>query len=312
MYLPYFRAKRFELLMLRSFSQQITRCSKIIPIIEPINSNFKDIKKACVSFVDNEMPFILIINPQVGKLINKSSEIMNNLILEELLNYSNLQVGLIIHPHIKIKMIESFIEDFKNYRKVFIHNYNHPNLNDFLKIIETEPKIDMHIFNNAKTNTSYQDKFSKFPRVLLIDNFIHRKNKDYPFVEFFSDLHNKFIDLNFQGFGDFTIVGDNFSNGGPAYAVTIHLTHKDKDENIIIFHFISDTTDNPKDPAGKFFEALKKLHAYILKNKNSLNYSTACEEYEDLFRRQHFPGLGALKKISMKQHLELIINLICE
>ena len=57
------------------------------------------------------------------------------------------------------------------------------------------------------------------------------------------------------------VVGDEFSeSGGPAYAIAIHLTFidPDKENEMWIHHFLSERQDTPKDPAGKFAEALAK------------------------------------------------------
>ena len=65
-----------------------------------------------------------------------------------------------------------------------------------------------------------------------------------------------------SGFGDFLIVGDEYSeSGGPAYTIAIHLTYIDfdQDEAMHVRHFLSDRQDTPKDPGGKFSEALTKL-----------------------------------------------------
>lgn len=114
-----------------------------------------------------------------------------------------------------------------------------------------------------------------------------------------------------DGFGDYLIVGDDYSEaGGPAYAVAIHLTFLDADDDMFIYHFISDQTDSPTDPGGKFLEALTKL-VKKLKDKKSLVYkSKAYSEYLDLFEKQHYPGLGYVKKLSMQHHIELIADYI--
>ena len=75
------------------------------------------------------------------------------------------------------------------------------------------------------------------------------RNRDYEPLEKFSDLHVTFEDEGMDGFGDFLIVGDDFSeSGGPAYAIAIHLTFidPDKEDEMWIHHFLSDRQDTPK------------------------------------------------------------------
>ncbi|MEO0688286.1 MAG: sce7725 family protein, partial [Cyanobacteria bacterium J06649_11] len=110
--------------------------------------------------------------------------------------------------------------------------------------------------------------------------------------------------------------GDEYSeSGGPAYTVAIHITFidDDKDDAMFIHHFKSNRQDTPKDPAGKFGEALGKL-IDELDNTNGkiLETTTAMIEFRDLHQRGHFPGLGYVKKLSMKHHLEALGNYLGE
>lgn len=93
-----------------------------------------------------------------------------------------------------------------------------------------------------------------------------------------------------DGFGDFLIVGDDyFESGGPAYAVAIHLTFIDptQDSEMYIYHFKSDRTSTPTDPAGKFAEALEKLVREVKKPGSHILRTTAVEEFlERLFRNR--------------------------
>jgi len=79
---------------------------------------------------------------------------------------------------------------------------------------------------------------------------------------------------------------------------------------MFIYHFISDTTDSPTDPGGKFLEALEKLNNAIETSGFNIFKSKACEEYQKLYKKQHFPGLGSAKKLSMQHHIELIADFL--
>ena len=114
-----------------------------------------------------------------------------------------------------------------------------------------------------------------------------------------------------DGFGDYLIVGDDYSEtGGPAYAVAIHLTYIGAEDDIFIYHFLSDQTDSPIDPGGKFIEALAKLVKELKRPNSTIFKSKACLEYLDLFDKKHFPGLGYVKKLSMQHHIELIADVL--
>lgn len=138
-----------------------------------------------------------------------------------------------------------------------------------------------------------------------------RKNADYAknSPEKFSELHVTYGDLGMAGFGDFLIVGDVYSEGGgPAYAVAIHLTYIDpeNDDVMYIYHFVSTTNDTPTDPAGKFKQALDKLIEKLDTGESKLLETEAIREFRELHARRHFPGLGYVKKLSMKHHIETL------
>jgi hypothetical protein len=114
-----------------------------------------------------------------------------------------------------------------------------------------------------------------------------------------------------DGFGDFLIVGDEYTDsGGPAYAVAIHLTCIDpeRDDAMFIHHFKSIRSDSPTDPAGKFAEALDKLVAEVESPHTKLLRTRAVEEFLQLHTAGHFPGLGHVKKLSMNHHIETLAN----
>jgi hypothetical protein len=112
-----------------------------------------------------------------------------------------------------------------------------------------------------------------------------------------------------NGFGDFLIVGDEYSEeGGPAYAVAIHLTFidPDRDDAMYIYHFKSQRQDTPQDPAGKFAEALERMMRVLDKPNSKVLETGAVKEFRALYKQKHFPGLGYVKKLSMNHHIETL------
>jgi hypothetical protein len=114
-----------------------------------------------------------------------------------------------------------------------------------------------------------------------------------------------------DGFGDFLIVGDEFSeSGGPAYAIAIHLTFidNDKEDEMWIHHFLSERQDTPKDPAGKFAEALARMVKVLNKPNSKILETQAVKEFRKLHKEGHFPGLGHVKKLSMNHHIDTLAH----
>jgi len=169
------------------------------------------------------------------------------------------------------------------------------------------------VFVESDSPILYRRYFKGVTRVIVEDGFKSQSNRDYPPSELFSELYLVYSDLGFEAFGDFLIVGREFKEtGGPAYAIAIHLTYVDPnaDDVISVKHYVSDQVDTPKDPAGKFLEALDKLVEDVNSPKSLIFRTSAVEEYLSLHRAGHFPGLGYVKKLSMQHHIELMANLL--
>ncbi|RNI17906.1 sce7725 family protein, partial [Flexivirga caeni] len=66
-------------------------------------------------------------------------------------------------------------------------------------------------------------------------------------------------------------------------------------------HFCSESNETQDDPAGKFFEALEKLIDFV--DERSLPTNLGIDGFRDLYQRQHFPGLGKVKELSIMNHM---------
>jgi hypothetical protein len=75
---------------------------------------------------------------------------------------------------------------------------------------------------------------------------------------------------------------------------------------MFIFHFVSERRHTATDPAGKFGEALADLVTEVTNPNTQVEKTAAVEEFLDLHARGHFPGLGYVKKLSMKHHIETL------
>ena len=170
-----------------------------------------------------------------------------------------------------------------------------------------------HVFIDDFCGKPYTRHFRGSRRVLVRDGFRRQKNADYPDYERFSDLHVTYQEEGMSGFGDFLIVGDEYSEGGgPAYAVAIHITYIDPDRDDVMYvnHYVSISNSTPTDPAGKFRQALDKLIDDLDSGDSNIFESEAIQEFRELHRDRHFPGLGYVKKLAMKHHIELLANFL--
>lgn len=312
MYYPYFRGKQYELITIRENAERMSH-SNIIPIIEPVKQNLSGLSRAVEALIEHNIRFVLIVNPQCGELCNGASALSDEIVNNLLSKYDKYSIGYIVNTGSDIDAIGRFCK--RQVQPISIIHYGYPHgreLADTLKKVET---IKEHIFVEEFCTRLYRRHFQDTQRVLIRDGFIQRKNREHPEIEHFSDLHITYSDEGVNGFGDFLIVGDEFmETGGPAYAVAIHLTFIDADEDNDMFvkHYISDRTQSPTDPGGKFLEALRKLVEDVNRSKSKIYRSDAVEEFESYHDREHYPGLGYVKKLSMQHHIELIAHYLGE
>ncbi len=305
MYYPYFRGKQYELIVIKEQASLIAS-NNIIPIIEPVKSNLSSLKRTIDALKENDAEFILIVNPKFGDFKNEPFPLFEELITDNLSDYKSCLLGYIADAKSELQAIKDFIDKRKDFPIALIHN-GFPKGKDFIETINDSVNVKKHLFIDGMSGKLYQNHFKAFDRILLRDGFKRRTNANHPDNEHFSDLHITYESEGMEGFGDFLIVGDDYiETGGPAYTVAIHLTYLGEEDDMFIYHFKSDRTNTPVDPAGKFFEALKKLINKIDEEGENIYMSSACEEFIDLFKKGHFPGLGYVKKLSMVHHLELM------
>lgn len=126
-------------------------------------------------------------------------------------------------------------------------------------------------------------------------------------IYFFSNDLFYYRDENFDGFSDFSIVGNEYTESGFApFAVAIHLVYlgESKDE-LRIHHFVSKSNEDTNNPQRKFYEALSDLVTFPY-FQNEINKTFALEQFKKLYDNGIYPGLGTVKKLSIMYHLELI------
>lgn len=306
MYYPYFRGKQFELIAIRE-SAELFAASNFVPIIEPVRESLNGLKRAVDAIDEANAEAILIVNPHYGDH-SADSDAIHELFFEDLQEHESICVGVILDDQVALADAMQIIDSHQNKQIALIHA-GFSNGKELAAALAGHDGPLRHVFLEDHCGKLYQNHFAGTFRVLIRDGFERQINRKYPPVEFFSDLHVTFGMESVDAFGDFLIVGDAYSeSGGPAYAVAIHLTFIDdsKDEEMRIFHFVSDRQDTPTDPAGKFMEALQKLVNEVNDPNTQLDRTDAVEEFLSLYERGHYPGLGQVKKLSMLHHIQTL------
>lgn len=313
MYFPYTRAKQYDLAALVELKSDVFSSKPIIPIVEPVAAIKKNQYK---KLLERNIPFVLVVNPIVGDLksLTPHNDIITLLVNDVFKGYDNLTLGYIIQPQTTLAQVRSFISSYSKHGHAFIHFYQFPEPKELARMIAADKKTNYDIFIDGRVGLEYVNTFSvsDAPDIIVKDGFVKQpKNELYPAQDFFSDLHKIYNSaMGYQGFGDFTIIGSQFdSGGGPAYVVALHLTESDTDKNLVVNHFKSDASNPPSavDPGGKFRQALSRLKKFV--DSSSLK-SEGVNEYLELYRAGHYPGLGVAKKISIKHHIETVAKLL--
>lgn len=306
MYYPYFRGKQFELIVVRDMAKLFAE-SQFTPIIEPVRDNFNGLRRALDEVCTASGKIIVIVNPQYGAFKSYDGAVIDFL-NNEYAGKASVRAGVLLTKNTVIDDLVDVFEECETFDPVFIHSgFSKPK--ELVECFGDEIGRALNIFIEEQDRLMYRRYFNRGDRVLVNDGFNQMRNADYPPVEEFSDLHLTYMDRAMNGYGDFLIVGDAYSEtGGPAYAVAIHLTfiNSEQDDIMYIYHFVSDDRNSPGDPAGKFAQSLEKLIEKLDSGSSMLEETEAIKEFRQLHEKGHFPGLGTVKKLSMMHHLETL------
>lgn len=295
MYFPYFRGRQYDLLALKELIQMRLISSKVVPVIEPVKMS-STLKSTFKAFEDAESPIAVILNPSVGDL-----------------KFSNLLPCLSKYTYPSI-LLDKMDENVKKsiISKTFSDGLltvlnNHDYIETFNDVFsDVNPKYVMHpdersirrALRGKKTgNIIFEDKFNKKPK-----NVDYIKDTD----EFFSDDHLFYHEEGYVGFGDYSIIGENYYEGGfKPYAVAIHIVYFDSDNILRVHHFVSDSNSDTDNVAGKFYEAVLKLVKWCKNDYNGKN-TYALKTFMEYADKGYYPGLPTIKKLSIMHHLEIV------
>ena len=298
MYFPYFRGRQYELLALRELAQGNLLGSRVVPVIEPIKMPTSTFNGAVKVFTEKSQSIALILNPTVGEI-------------------SNGTAFSAVFPSITEVVIPSVIIGKDTAETMTALSTKSVSANDVLTIMTNRDYLDIYrdLFDATPP------KFTMFPderqirravstnKVMFEDKFKRQeKNADYlkQEDEFFSDDHLYFAEEGFSGFGDYSIIGDEYIESGFApYAVAIHIAYFADDDTLRIRHFVSDSNTDIKDVAGKYYEAVMKLKKWY--DAGQLRQlTTALSILLSHAENGYYPGLPTIKKLSIMHHLELV------
>lgn len=316
MYYPYLRGKQFELLALREFSSEFKNNHTIVPIIEPVKKQVNGLNAAALSMIENGMKFAVILNPSDGDY--RHTGIDNDILmsLTALTDDRDNWIPAYIYKHNGKTLLDHAKQN--NLSNLMIIFPSGADVNDeVLMEFLSKDEVAFVVSGNLSNNRSARGRMLRLGKALisLEDRFNERpRNADYAneVDEIFSEDFAYYKNDGLAGFADYTPMAKDFIEGGMLpYAIAIHLTYQKSDDQIFVHHFVSDNNFDQSNIRGKFHEAAVKIAPFF--NNNGLYHTSAVDE---LIRRADsddgYPGLGYIKKLSVKNHLELITHILSE
>ena len=308
MYFPYLRARQFELITLRELVTEGV-LSKIIPVLEPVKESFGNLNLAHKIFQEKDFNAYLIVNPFKGEMPGDTE-----IFLSYISTLDNCKFLPAFHYSDNIEYISSSIERYQldNCLIICLDNFSDE---ESLKTLCTNSKVshimllEPHKYRSLDRYIKGLDKF-----YIRLDDVFEKQQKNADFLNIaehkFTEEHLYYTEDNYQGFADFTDLPSEFIDGGSTpRAVVIHLTYLnlDSENQIWIRHFTSTSNDSVANVQGKFAEAATKAIQFC----NSLPLiNSATNELRTYFDEGRYPGLGTVKKISIKNHLLVVSDFL--
>lgn len=304
MYYPFLRARQFELIALRELAKEDAIQGVIIPILEPVKETNNNLALAHNVLQDQNQDAFLIVNPSIGELAGDTTFYLNY--MEELENIKFLPA---FHYNNNSGFINLCINNFDlNNCMIICQNNVNSDDEDFRSLV-TRSEVTTITVNDPNRNRSLHRFIKNLHKTYIrLDDLFEKKDRNSDFLGIpehkFSEEHIYFNEDGFDGFSDYTVLPSEYIDGGRnPMAVVIHLSYLKNENQIWIRHFTSETNDSTSNVQGKFAEAAQKAVEFC--RQSGLNNS-AISELISYFDDEHYPGLGTVKKISVKNHLLVV------
>lgn len=314
MYLPFLRGKLFEFKAIKEFIEESYNGEygcHIMPIIEPVKKDRKPMM-ACVEAMGKaKMPFAIVLNSRMGDYQRKTFEIENFLAEEKMKAVTEWTPAFEVNGNANVENIEQTITNhgLKGVMLIFFYGVD---LNDekVNRLIGNANIKFVAVLNLGQSQTMRRKLAAMNKQLIAIeDRFVeqpsnnaYRVNED----EFFTDTFCYYqTDYKMFGFSDFTALAKNYREGGVLpQVVAIHLAYQKNEDEVYIHHFLSDTKNGSDDIRNEFEEAKGKIMPFFEGKATTLAIRQLVVG--------GYPGLGAIKKYSIKNHFELMSRILHE
>lgn len=304
MYYPYLRARQFELIALRELATEEVTQGVIIPILEPVKESHNNLTLAHNVFKDKNQTAYLIVNPTIGELAGDG-----DFYLEYLSELDDPKFIPAFHYKNNSDFINQSIERFglSNCMIVCQNDVDSDDLG-FRQLVTKNEVSSINVSDPNRNRSLHRFIKGLNKNYIRLDDLFEKQARNSDYLEIqehrFSEEHLYYKDEGFRGFSDYTVLPSEYIDGGSTpRAVVIHLTYLSGENQIWIRHFTSESNDSISNVQGKFAEAAEKMVAFCRRKHLS---NSAISELISYYDNEHYPGLGTVKKISIKNHLLVI------
>jgi hypothetical protein len=304
MYYPFFRARQFELIALRELAIERITQGIIVPILEPVKESFNNLNIAYKVFQQQDQQAYLIVNPTVGDLPGDHNHFLDYI---EGLDESTIRPAF--HYRNNANYIRQSILDYTlNNCMLICQNDVSSEDAEFKNLVQLSAICAINFEDPGRNRTLHRFLRGLNKTYIRLDDLFEKQDRNSDFLSItehrFSEEHLYYSEDGFNGFSDYTVLPSEYSDSGSTpRAVVIHLTYLNVLNQILIRHFTSETNDSIANVQGKFAEAAEKAVQYCRSNDLT---NSAIQELESYFDEAHYPGLGLVKKISIKNHLLIV------
>ncbi|MFZ4798807.1 MAG: sce7725 family protein [Bacteroidia bacterium] len=309
MYYPYLRARQFELISLRELVSENLIQNFVTPVFEPVKESFSNLNLAHKVFLENDFNAYLIVNPIHGEMPGDSITFLDY--INQLGDSKFLSA---FHYNNNLEYISQSLLKYGLSNCMIICLDNFSDNRDFRELCNN-PAIT-HIMLLDPNKYRSLDRFLKGlnKNYIRLDDVFERQQKNADFLDIpahkFTEEHLYYSEENYSGFSDYTVLTSEYIDGGSTpRAVVIHLTYinEAEEEQVWIRHFTSTTNDTIANVQGKFAQAAQKAILFCEQNNFT---NSAIIELANYLNEGKYPGLGTVKKISIKNHLTIISNFL--
>ncbi|MBY0491463.1 MAG: sce7725 family protein [Gemmatimonadaceae bacterium] len=314
MYLPYVRGRQYELLALRNSHPLLQQWPDILPLVEPVNASPSACLRAATELTTAGCRIAIITNPVANSRAGVVHDVLQHATCPAALrSHASVVPSLLVLTGTTVQHVQTFFTLYAGRELCIVH-----------REVPIDPSVTTTLINLAQghlhaghvathvitdqTPTQLRLALPTTSLVLLRDGFQRQPhNAAYPPASFFGDLHRTYRAQGYAGWGDFLTVGDVFTTGGGMpLAVVIHLTAlQASSSDAWIRHFISSSNATTANPAGKFLQAAARVASYAATDA-AFAGTAACRELLGYHATPHFPGLGKLKELSIRHHLQMM------